>query len=95
MINDYVLDLFLGEEKIYLSYDSLYLSNLEIVIADDIHTRLMDTINNYGLPNHKLKFKFGVLVMLLRNIDQSLGLSNGTRPIITKMGEYVVEGKVI
>jgi ATP-dependent DNA helicase PIF1 len=33
--------------------------------------------------------------MLLRNIEQSLGLCNGTRLIITKLGTYVIEGRVI
>lgn len=33
--------------------------------------------------------------MLLRNLDQSAGLCNGTRLIITRMGRYVLEGKVI
>ena len=34
-------------------------------------------------------------VMLLIVIDQSSGLCNGTRLIITKLGKYIVEGKVI
>jgi len=33
--------------------------------------------------------------MLLRNIDQNLGLCNGTRLIITKMGKFVLEAEVI
>ncbi|AES98136.1 PIF1 helicase [Medicago truncatula] len=33
--------------------------------------------------------------MLLRNIDQNLGLCNGTWLIITKMGTYVLEAEVI
>jgi len=33
--------------------------------------------------------------MLLRNIDQSLGLCNGTRLIIIRMGRFVLEGQVI
>jgi len=33
--------------------------------------------------------------MLLRNIDQRAGLCNGTRLIITRMGKFVLEGKVI
>lgn len=37
----------------------------------------------------------GVPVMLLRKIDQNLGLCNGTRLIITRMGTYVLEAKVI
>ncbi|AES90946.1 PIF1 helicase, putative [Medicago truncatula] len=33
--------------------------------------------------------------MLLRNIDTRYGLCNGTRLVITRMGRYVIEGKVI
>nr|KYP34833.1 hypothetical protein KK1_044161 [Cajanus cajan] len=33
--------------------------------------------------------------MLLRNIDQSSGLCNGTRLIIIQLGKYVLEAKVI
>jgi ATP-dependent DNA helicase PIF1 len=33
--------------------------------------------------------------MLLRNIDQSEGLCNGTRLIITRMAEHVLEAKII
>lgn len=33
--------------------------------------------------------------MLLRTIDQNLGLCNGTRLIITKMGKFVLEAEVI
>jgi ATP-dependent DNA helicase PIF1 len=44
---------------------------------------------------HKLRLKVGVPVMLVRNLDQQYGLCNGTRLVITKMGKYVLEGKVI
>jgi hypothetical protein len=33
--------------------------------------------------------------MLLRNLDTQYGLHNGTRLIITKMGKFVLEGKII
>jgi len=33
--------------------------------------------------------------MLLRNLDQQSGLCNGTRLIITRMGKFVLEGRVI
>ncbi|XP_058784536.1 uncharacterized protein LOC131659346 [Vicia villosa] len=95
-INDYMLDLVSGKEIIYLSFDSPYYKNSDVDIPNDIHTpEFLNTIISSGLPNHKLRLKVGVPVMLLRNIEQSLGLCNGTRLIITKMGKYVVEAKVI
>jgi hypothetical protein len=36
-----------------------------------------------GIPDHKLILKVGQSVMLLRNINQSAGLCNGTRMTIT------------
>lgn len=47
------------------------------------------------LPNHELKLKVGVPVMLLRNIDKSIRLCNGTRLLVTKMGTHIIEASVI
>jgi ATP-dependent DNA helicase PIF1 len=95
-INPYMLDLIPGDEKIYLSCDSLCNANSNVDMPDDVHTpEFLNTIVASGIPNHKLRLKVGVLVMLLRNIDQSLGLCNGTHLIITRMGRYVLEGNII
>ncbi|KEH34930.1 PIF1-like helicase [Medicago truncatula] len=62
----------------------------------DIHTpEFLNTINSSGLPNHKITLKVGVTIMLLRNLDITVGLCNGTRLIVTKMGRYVLKGRVI
>ncbi|MCI22473.1 ATP-dependent DNA helicase PIF1, partial [Trifolium medium] len=95
-INDYILNLIAGEEKIYLSYNSPCSANSNVDMSDDVHTpEFLNTIVSSGVPNHRLRLKVGVLVMLLRNIDQSSGMCNGTRLIVTKMGRYVIEGKII
>jgi len=95
-INQYMLDLIPGDEKIYLSCDSLCNANSNVDMPDDVHTpEFLNTIVASRIPNHKLRLKVGVPVMLLRNIDQSLGLCNGTRLIITRMGRYVLEGNII
>ncbi|KEH16156.1 putative DNA helicase [Medicago truncatula] len=95
-INDYMLSLIPGDQKTYLSFDAPYSLNTDIDNPDDVHTtEFLNTITALGLPNHIVKLKVGVPVMLLRNIDHSSGLCNGTRLIITKMGKYVLEGKVI
>jgi ATP-dependent DNA helicase PIF1 len=62
----------------------------------DVHTpEFLNTITTSGLPSHKLRLKVDAPIMLLRIIDQNLGLCNGTRLIITKMGTYVLEAKVL
>jgi len=79
-----------------LSYDSLLSRNTNGDAIDDVHTlEFFNTINTLGLPNHKLRLEVGVPMMLLRNIDQRSGLCNDTRLIITKMGKFVLEGRVI
>jgi len=95
-INEYMLDLIPGEERVYLSCDSIISQNKDGDSVDDVHTpEFLNTIVASGIPNHKLRLKVGVPVMLLRNIDQRAGLCNGTRLIITRMGKFVLEGKVI
>ncbi|XP_074277124.1 uncharacterized protein LOC141600773 [Silene latifolia] len=84
-VNDYVLSKIDEDEVIYLSFDEV--SNDDIGMGDsDLHsTEYLNSIKFSGLPNHQLKLKVGDMVMLLRNIDQSRGLCNGTRLIMTDL----------
>ncbi|XP_015953880.1 uncharacterized protein LOC107478259 [Arachis duranensis] len=56
---------------------------------------LLNSINCSGLPPHKLILKVSIPVMLLRNINQSSGLCNGTRLQVRKLGNHVIECKVL
>ncbi|XP_015955005.1 uncharacterized protein LOC107479378 [Arachis duranensis] len=58
---------------------------------DTITPDVLNAISCSGLPPHQLTLKVGVPVMLLRNIDQSNGLCNGTRLQVRKLGNHVVE----
>lgn len=95
-VNEYMLHLMPGEEKIYLSADGICKSdaragfNASVYSSDYLHS-----IRSSGLPNHVLKLKVGVPVMLLRNIDQSSGLCNGTRLMITRLGTRIIEAQII
>jgi ATP-dependent DNA helicase PIF1 len=71
-------------------------ANSNIGGPGDVHApEFLNTITSSGLPNHILKLKIGVAVMLLRNVDNTLGLCNRTQLIITRMRTYVMEAKVI
>jgi ATP-dependent DNA helicase PIF1 len=48
-----------------------------------------------GITNHKLELKVGVPILLLRNLNQSIGLCNGTRLIVKRLGQRVIEAKII
>ncbi|KAK1684710.1 hypothetical protein QYE76_045558 [Lolium multiflorum] len=48
-----------------------------------------------GIPDHQLKLKVGLPVMLLRNINQAAGLCNGTRMTITQLGNKFIEAQII
>lgn len=96
LVNEHMLSLMAGEEKIYLSCDSICKSDLNMQTNQELYTSdFLNSIKCSGVPNHVLKLKVGVPVMLLRNIDQTAGLCNGTRLVITQLGNHVVEAKII
>lgn len=96
-INDRLLSLFPGDEREYLSSDSISQSEMvnenldESLCSPDI----LNGIKASGLPNHRLLLKVGVPVMLLRNIDQKSGLCNGTRLKVVSLGNRVIEAEII
>jgi ATP-dependent DNA helicase PIF1 len=47
------------------------------------------------IANHKLELKVGVPILLLRNFNQSIGLCNGTKLIIKRLGQRVIEVEII
>ncbi|XP_057444316.1 uncharacterized protein LOC130736507 [Lotus japonicus] len=47
------------------------------------------------IPNHKITLKEGAPIMLLRNIDQAVGLCNGTRLIVADLGANVTKAIVV
>ncbi|CAH9137352.1 unnamed protein product, partial [Cuscuta epithymum] len=95
-INNYILSMLPGQEVKYFSYDSICPTAASTSSYDDIYPQeYLNSISISGLPNHAPSLKIGVPVMLLRNIDQSAGLCNGTRAVITQLGKRVLEAKVL
>lgn len=84
-----------GEEKIYLSIDSLDPTDVDSQANPVFTPDFLNSINVSGLPNHSLRLKIGAPVMLLRNLDPSGGLCNGTRLQITQMEDHMLEAMII
>ncbi|KAF7801739.1 ATP-dependent DNA helicase PIF1-like [Senna tora] len=84
-VNEFMLGLLPGEERTYLSSDAICNQDPQDQLAEVYITEFLNTICGSGLPYHQLKLKVGAPIMLLRNIDRSLGLCNGTRLILTRM----------
>ncbi|KAK9050036.1 hypothetical protein SSX86_030995 [Deinandra increscens subsp. villosa] len=96
-INNNLLSIIPGEEKEYLSSDSICQSD-DGELNDDTHIYSPDFLNGLqfsGLPSHKLLLKIGAPVMLLRNLDKKNGLCNGTRLQIVALGKRILEAEVI
>ncbi|XP_031097006.1 uncharacterized protein LOC116001257 [Ipomoea triloba] len=95
-INEYMTDLHVAESKTYLSCATVSKSDSSDGILNDMHTpEFLNGLKASGIPNHALTLKVGSPVMLLRNIDHSMGLCNGTRLIITRLSDHVVEAKIV
>ena len=50
----------------------------------------LNSIEANNFPTHKLVLKRGTIVMLLRNLNQSIGLCNGTRLLVTETGQRLL-----
>lgn len=86
-INSYVVNMIPGKEKEYFSCDTICKSCEHIQDYDLLYpTEFLNSINVNNFPNHRLVLKKGVTVMLLRNLNQSMGLCNGTRLLVDVLG---------
>lgn len=93
-INTSVQDRLAGEATTYFSVDQ-YMGTGEG--DDDLHVPedLLHSVNTAGLGPHELTLKVGAVVMLVRNIDLSRGLCNGTRLQVLTLGEHMLELKTL
>ncbi|KAL3644421.1 hypothetical protein CASFOL_011724 [Castilleja foliolosa] len=95
-VNDYMISKMSGDCYKYYSSNTVCRSDSAGDMLGDVHTsEFLNSIKCSGVPNHELNLKVGTPVMLLRNTDSSNGLCNSTRLLITRLGSYVLECKIL
>ncbi|XP_024196002.1 ATP-dependent DNA helicase PIF1-like [Rosa chinensis] len=90
VLNEKIINMFSGEEITLYSFDS---------VEDDMRNlyqpEFLYSITAGGLPPHKLTFKVGASIMLLRNIDPKLGLCNGTRLLCRGSYQNLIDPEIL
>jgi ATP-dependent DNA helicase PIF1 len=55
----------------------------------------LNSLKMGSIAHHRLVLKKGTPIMLLRNLNVSAGLCNGTRLIVKELGQRVLEAEII
>ncbi|XP_074347220.1 uncharacterized protein LOC141686057 [Apium graveolens] len=78
-LNSVIVDTIPGSEFTYYSVDRAEdFGDTPSKLSFAFPPEYLNSINIPGLPPHELKLKEPVAVMLMRNLNQTLGLCNGT-----------------
>lgn len=91
-INDEIIKKLPGEYKVYKSYDSV---KDQPEGALQFTSEFLNSVEMADLPPHELKLKKNTIIMLLRNLDVSEGLCNGTRLVVTELCNNIIKAKII
>jgi hypothetical protein len=90
-INDFIVNLIPNDDVQYLSCNTIAKLSEHIPDFDVLYpTEFLNSISANSFHNHKLMLKKGGIAMLLRNLNQTMGLCNGTRLLVTELGQRVL-----
>ncbi|KAG6641259.1 hypothetical protein CIPAW_09G061200 [Carya illinoinensis] len=88
-INALLIHRFPGELKRYYSFDEAIDTSEQSIMED-----FLNALTPNGLPLHELLLKINCPIILLRNINPSEGLCNGTRLICRAFDQNVIDAKI-
>jgi len=92
-INEKIINIFPGEAQEFLSADSV--EDEDFVHQNLYPIEFLNTLTPSGTPPHKLVLKIGAPIILLRNINPTEGLCNGTRLIIRRFQQHVIDAEIL
>jgi ATP-dependent DNA helicase PIF1 len=100
-VNNAILESLSEELHTYLNANSLIPTEEGAIAAirvsmDSLYpVEFLNTLQFSDIANQKLELKVGMPIILLRNLNQSIGLCNGTKLIIKRLGQHVIEVEII
>ncbi|KAD5961964.1 hypothetical protein E3N88_13437 [Mikania micrantha] len=95
-VNKLVLQMAPGNSVTYLSTDSIIPRTSDMGDTENLYPiEYLNSLTFTGLPAHQIDLKPNVPIILIRNIDQSHGLCNGTRLIISQLFPRIIQATVI
>ncbi|KAK3014463.1 hypothetical protein RJ639_008183, partial [Escallonia herrerae] len=88
-INSHILSSIPGKAKTYKISDTICKASANSEEQDLLYpTEFLNSLKFSGIPNHELDLKVGSPIMLLRNMNPSKGMCNGTRLIVTHLAKW-------
>ncbi|KAJ2913726.1 hypothetical protein MD484_g6699, partial [Candolleomyces efflorescens] len=96
-INEAILNRMVGHRHTYISADQVVddESGPGSSTSRPVPIEFLRSIHASGLPPGELSVKIGAPLILLRNLSPKDGLCNGTRMILTRMSNRVLEVEII
>ncbi|GJT33080.1 DNA helicase [Tanacetum coccineum] len=96
MINAKVISMLNGQQQVYISLDEATPHGNDGGETELLYPpEYLNSLNFAGFPPHRLELKVGAPIILLRNLNISGGLCNGTRLIVTQLLNKVIEARII
>jgi hypothetical protein len=92
-VNDLLMEHLPGNSQTSYSVDSA--STEDGDPAEEATTEYLRTVDLPGIAPSVLELKVGAPVMLMRNLNPRVGLCNGTRLVITRLGRRVIEARIL
>ena len=86
---EFVLNQILGEAKVLLSADSVDYNQ-----AAMYPTEFLNSITLASLPPHRLYLKKYASIILLRSLDPTQGMCNGSRLTIIEISSHVIDAEI-
>ncbi|GBN97190.1 hypothetical protein AVEN_105284-1 [Araneus ventricosus] len=92
-INNKVLEFMPGNETVYKAVDMIMSEDPQYQLT--FPEEFLNSLTPTGLPPYELKLKLGCIIMLLRNLTPCKELCYGTRLVITKLQQNIIQAKSI